>query len=37
MKIPCITGTQRATRVLKEGDWVEVDANEGIIRILEGK
>ncbi len=37
MKIPCVTGTERATRVLKEGDWVEVDANEGIIRILERK
>jgi len=30
--IPCIIGTKIATKVLKDGDLVEVDANKGIIR-----
>jgi pyruvate,water dikinase len=30
--IPCIIGTKIATRVLKDGDIVEVDANKGIIK-----
>ncbi|MBI4453273.1 hypothetical protein HY636_01390 [Candidatus Woesearchaeota archaeon] len=32
MKIPCIVGTEKATRIFKEGDIVEVDAENGIIR-----
>jgi phosphohistidine swiveling domain-containing protein len=32
MKKPCIIGTKIATQVLKTGDMVEVDANEGIVR-----
>lgn len=32
--IPCIVGTKVATRVLKDGDEVEVDADNGIVRIL---
>ena len=32
--VPCITGTQVSTKVLKDGDLVEVDANQGIVRIL---
>jgi phosphoenolpyruvate synthase/pyruvate phosphate dikinase len=35
MKKPCIIGTKIATKVLKDGDLVEVDANKGIVRILE--
>ena len=31
---PCIIGTKIATRVLKDGDFVEIDANKGIVRIL---
>jgi phosphohistidine swiveling domain-containing protein len=31
---PCIVGTQRATRVFKDGDFVEVDGSKGIIRKL---
>ncbi len=31
-KIPCVIGTKIATRVLKDGDIVEVDANKGIIK-----
>lgn len=34
-KIPCIIGTKIATKVLKDGDLVEVDAEKGIVRILE--
>ena len=33
-KIPCIIGTKVATEVLKDGDFVEVDANQGIVRVL---
>lgn len=32
MKKPCITATKIATKVLKDGDFVEVDANKGIVR-----
>ena len=31
--IACIVGTERATKILKDGDLVEVDANEGTIRV----
>jgi phosphohistidine swiveling domain-containing protein len=34
LKIPCIVGTKIATKVLKDGDLVEVDAEKGIIKIL---
>lgn len=34
MKKPCIVGTKIATKVLKDGDLVEVDANHGIVKIL---
>ncbi|MBI2129526.1 hypothetical protein HYU07_04770 [Candidatus Woesearchaeota archaeon] len=34
LKIPCIVGTKIATNVLKDGDYVEVDANEGVIKII---
>lgn len=32
---PCIIGTKIATKVLKDGDMVEVDAEKGIVRIIE--
>lgn len=32
--IPCIIGTKIATKVLRNGDLVEVDANKGIVKIL---
>ena len=35
MKKPCIIGTKIATQVLKDGDMVEVDADKGIVKILE--
>lgn len=34
MKKPCIIGTKIATKVLKDCDMVEVDADNGIIKIL---
>jgi len=34
LKIPCIIGTRIATKVLKDNDLVEVDAEKGIVRIL---
>lgn len=30
--VPCIIGTKIATKILKDGNLVEVDANKGIIR-----
>jgi len=30
--IPCIVGTQYATKILKDGDLVEVDANKGTVK-----
>lgn len=35
MKKPCIIGTKIATQVLKDGDLIEVDANNGIVKILD--
>ncbi|MFH1770872.1 MAG: PEP-utilizing enzyme [archaeon] len=32
LKKPCVIGTRIATRVFKDGDLVEVDANKGIVR-----
>lgn len=34
LNIPCIVGTKNATQVLKDGDLVEVDAKNGIVKIL---
>ena len=32
--VPCVVGTKVATRVLKTGDLVEVDANSGVVKKL---
>lgn len=32
LKKPCVIGTKIATRVLKDGDMVEVDAERGVVR-----
>lgn len=37
LKKPCIIGTKIATKVLQDGDLVEVDANKGVIKILKNK
>lgn len=34
MKKPCVIGTKNATKVFKDGDRIEVDANTGLIRKL---
>lgn len=34
MKIPCIIATGNATKVLKDGDMVEVDADKGMVKII---
>lgn len=34
-RIPCIVGTDIATQVLKDGDLVEVDANKGVVKVIE--
>lgn len=37
LKKPCIIGTRISTQVLQDGDWVEVDADKGIVKILKKK
>lgn len=32
--IPCIVGTKNASKILKDGDRIEVDANNGLVRII---
>lgn len=34
LKIPCVIGTKIATKILKDGDRVEVDAEKGIVKKL---
>ena len=34
LRIPCIVGTRIGTRIFKDGDLVEVDAQKGIVRKL---
>ncbi len=34
LKKPCVIGTKIATKIIKDGDLVEVDANKGIVRII---
>jgi len=33
--IPCIVGTRNATQILSDNDLVEVDAMEGVVRVVE--
>ena len=32
LKTPCVVGAKIATRVLKDGDYIEVDADRGIVK-----
>jgi pyruvate,water dikinase len=32
---PCVVGTKIATHVLHDGDLVEVDATNGVVRVIE--
>ena len=34
MHVPCIVGVENATKILKTGEKVEMDANKGIIKVL---
>ncbi len=34
LKIPCLIGTKYATKIFKDGDYVEVDADKGVVRKL---
>lgn len=34
LKKPCVIGTKIATKVLKDGDLVEVDAEKGVVKII---
>ena len=34
LSIPCVIGTKIATKVLRDGDMVDVDASRGIVKIL---
>ncbi len=34
LKIPCIVGTKHATKILKDGDKIEVDTSKGIVNII---
>ena len=36
-KTPCIVGTKSATKIFKNGDLVEIDANKGVVKILKSK
>ncbi|MEK6889607.1 MAG: PEP-utilizing enzyme [Nanoarchaeota archaeon] len=35
LKIPCIVGTNNATEMINDGDFIEVDADKGIVKIIE--
>ncbi|MBU1031256.1 MAG: PEP/pyruvate-binding domain-containing protein [Nanoarchaeota archaeon] len=37
LRIPCIVGVKNATQMLKDGDYVEVDANKGVVRKIKCK
>lgn len=37
MNKPCVIGTKIATQVLRDGDLVEIDVNNGIVKILNRK
>jgi len=37
LKIPCIVGTKIATKVLKDGDMIQVDAETGVVKIFQNK
>ncbi len=34
LKVPCIVGVRGATQILKDGDYIEVDATNGIVKII---
>ncbi|EKE15962.1 MAG: hypothetical protein ACD_11C00065G0005, partial [uncultured bacterium] len=34
LKVPCVVGIQGISSVLHDGDLVEVDADQGVVRII---
>ncbi len=36
-EIPCVVGTKVATKVIKDGDLIEVDGDKGIVKITKNK
>ena len=36
-KLPCVVGTRIATRIVRTGDEIEVDAVRGVVRLLNTK
>ena len=34
LNVPCLVGTKNATKILRNGDLVELDANNGIAKII---
>lgn len=34
LEVPCVIGTEKATKILNDGDIVEVDANKGVVKII---
>ena len=32
--VPCITNTKTATKTLREGDYIEVDGNVGVVKVI---
>ena len=34
LKKPCVIGTKFATQILRDGDLVEVDADNGIVKVI---
>jgi phosphohistidine swiveling domain-containing protein len=34
LEVPCVVGTKFASKILQDGDLVEVDADKGIVRVL---
>jgi len=37
LKKPCVIGTKSATKIIKDGDFLEVDADSGIVKIIKHK
>ena len=34
LAVPCVVSTKIATKILKNGDWIEVDADKGVVKRL---
>ena len=37
LKVPCVIGTKVATKWLRDGDLVEVDAAEGVVKKIKAR